>query len=149
MKKSIIAAILLATVASAASATEVGANYGRTRATGQNTAGIEVGQQYGDLNVQATFDRAVTGKNRFDEFGIAAEYNMLTLGTVEIGPKVGLNYIRPDNGTTGYGVSAGLQAMAPLTKTVSLVAGFDYDRNQKRVNQYNGSTISVGIKTTF
>ena len=50
------------------------------------------------------------------------------------------------------GVTAGLVGAGvsyPLTKQVSATADYSYQFGQKRVDQFNGNTVAVGLKYSF
>jgi outer membrane autotransporter protein len=149
MKKLVImAAMALAAVS--VSATEVGIRLGHSTGAGSTTsAGVTLGQKFGEYGVEGSFDRTTIGPANMNRYGITGSYDAWKLGDVTISPKIGVAYINPQGFRNGAAITAGVGASYPLTKQVSLTADYYYQRGQDRVRGYDGNYFLVGAKYSF
>lgn len=149
MKKlAIMAALAVAAVS--ASAVEVGVRGTHTGDAVADSAGVTVGQKFGAVGVEGTFDRSTRGAVNTNRFGLVGGYDVAKVAGITVTPKVGVAFIDPANsGLNGYATSVGVGASLPLTAKVSLVADYAYQRGQDRVRAFNGNQVSVGAKYSF
>lgn len=149
MKKLVImAAMALAAVS--VSATEVGIRLGHSTGEGSTTsAGVTLGQKFGDYGVEGSFDRTTIGSVNMNRYGVVGSYDIAKIGDVTISPKIGFVHVDPSVGRSGQAVTAGVGASYPLTKQVSLTADYFYQRGQGRVSGYDGNYFLAGVKYSF
>lgn len=147
MKKiAIMAALAVAAVS--ASAVEVGVRGTHTVDAVADTAGVTVGQKFGAIGVEGSFDRTTRGVSNVNKYSLVGSYDVAKVAGITISPKVGVAFIDPV-GVNGYAATVGVGASYPLTKKVSLVADYAYQRGQDRVRAFNGNLVSVGAKYSF
>ena len=148
MKKIAIASIL-ALSAVAASAVEVGVTNTRDDAGARNATGLTVSNSYGQLGVTAGFERFTKGANDQDRYSLTAGYNVATISTVTITPKIGAAYLNNQTGANGYAMTVGVGASMPITKQISV--GVDYARQygQDRVQSFDGDRVTAGVTVKF
>jgi len=146
MKKLAIIAILAA-VTGVASAADVGLHIGR--GAGANGAGVVVGQNFGKLGVEAAFDRTVDGTVNVNRYSVVGSYPVATFANVTFAAKAGAAFTDPAVGVNGYSAVVGVGVSYPVTKTVSLVADYAYQRGQDRVSFADGNYVSAGLKYSF
>lgn len=147
MKKLAIMAALVAAV-SVATAADVGVRYSTTSNTVSETTGVTVGQKFGKIGAEFAFDRAVSGNNN-DRYSLIGSYDVATIAGATVAVKAGGAYVQPTIGETGYAAVAGVGVSYPLTKSVSAVADYSYQRGQERIQSFDGNTLSVGVKYSF
>jgi len=149
MKKLVImAAMALAAVS--VSATEVGLRLGHSTGAGSTTsAGVTLGQKFGNFGVEGSFDRTTIGAVNMNRYGITGSYDAWKLGDVTISPKIGVAHLDPSVGRSGQAVTVGVGASYPLTKQWALTADYFYQRGQTRVKGYDGNYFLVGAKYSF
>ena len=148
MKKfALIATLALA--AGVASAADFGARVGRNGGTETQNAGITVGQKFGSLGAEAAFDRSTDGKLNVNRYSLVGSKDVAGFAGVTFAVKAGAAYIDPSKGADGYAGLVGVGATYPVAKNVSLVADYAYQKGQARVRQFNGNTVSAGVKVSF
>lgn len=147
MKKLVIMSVL-AVAAVSASAVDFGVRGTHTVDAVADSMGVTVGQKFGAIGVEGSFDRATRGSTNTNRFGLVGSYDMVKVVGVTIAPKVGVAFVDP-NGVNGYAVTVGVGASYPLLKNVSLVADYSYQRGQDRVRAFNGNQVSAGVKYSF
>lgn len=146
MKKLAIIA-LLSSVATMASAFEVGARLGHNDVDSTNTFGVTVSKQFGSFGAEAAFDRStVTNVNRYSLVG---SYDVAKLFGSTVSLKAGGAYVDPRRGVDGYAGLVGVGISYPVTPTSKFVVDYSYQKGQARVNAYNGNVVSAGLKVTF
>lgn len=148
MKKiALIATLALA--AGMASAADFGARVGYNGGTEKNSAGITVGQKFGALGAEAAFDRSTDGKLNVNRYSLVGSYDVAKVAGATVAVKAGGAYIDPSKGADGYAGLVGFGVSYPVTKEVSLVADYAYQKGQARVRSFNGNTVSAGVKVAF
>lgn len=149
MKKILLATLLVAAV-SAASALEVGVNTSRTYAGNDRTAyGVTLGGKVAGVDVTAGYDHYASTTNPQDRYTVVGAYPLTKVGPVSLAAKGGVAYLNNKLGADGYAALVGVGATLPVAKNVSLVADYAYQGGQKRVEAFNGNTLSVGVKYAF
>jgi opacity protein-like surface antigen len=151
MKKIAIAS-LLAIAAFSASAVEVGVTAQRDYSLNpdRNGFGITLGQKFDKVGLTGGFERYTQGANDTNRWSLVGGYDVAKFGDVTITPKVGIAYLDPTNTANGWQASVGVGASYAINKTVSLTADYRYQTAlQSRVNNFDGSVISAGIKVGF
>jgi outer membrane autotransporter protein len=150
MKKIAIAS-LIALAATAASALELGVNTTRDYSGNENRngAGITLGQTFGKVGVEAGFTRFTSGTNDQDRYSVVAGYNVTKIGSVTVTPKVGVAYLDNQTGANGYAMTVGVGASVPVTKQISVGVDVARQYGQDRVNQFDGNTVTAGLKYRF
>lgn len=151
MKKIALATLLVLAVGSA-SAVELGVNairdYGQT--PDRNGWGVTVGEHFGKFSATAGFDRFTEGKNDTNRYSLVGGYDVAKFGDLTITPKLGVAYIDPTTTKNGLAGTVGVGASYAVTKTVALTADYRYQSAiQSRVNNFNGNTVTGGIKVSF
>jgi opacity protein-like surface antigen len=150
MKKLAIASVL-ALAALSASAVEVGVN-GSYDFGGSNErpgAGVTVGQKFGKMGVTAGFDRYTKTTDQ-NKWSLVGSYDVATIAKTTVAVKAGAVYLdNTGSVANGYAALVGAGVSYPLTKAVALTADYRYQAGQSRVDQFDGSTISTGVKFSF
>lgn len=149
--KKIAIATLLAVAAFSASAVEVGINgsYDYGSPTQRPGAGITIGEKYGKLGVTAGFDRYQKSTDQ-NKWSLVGSYDVYTAGAATVAVKAGAAYL--DNYSVvadGYAGLVGTGVSYTVAKNVALTADYRYQFGQSSVRQFDGSTISTGIKFSF
>lgn len=149
MKKLAIIAIL--TVATGiASATDIGVRGSRNFNANVDSAGITVDQKlFGNVGIEGAFDRSTRGPVDVNRYSVLGTYDMTKVGNATLIAKAGAAFVDKSAGKDGYAAVAGLGVSYPVTKTVSLVTDYSYQKGQTRVKQANGGTVSAGVKVSF
>ena len=148
MKKLAIIAIL-ATMAAAASATDIGVRADRNTSTGADALGVTVGQSFGAFGAEAAYDRSTVGSVNVNRFSVIGSYDVAKLIGATVAAKAGVAFIDPATGKTGYAVTVGAGASYPVAKNIKLVADYSYQKDQARLHAFNGNLVSVGAKYSF
>jgi outer membrane autotransporter protein len=149
MKKMAIMTVLAsALVATSAMAMDIGARYTTSGNTLADSTGITVGQKFGKIGAELAFDRFATG-NKFDSYSAVASYDVAHVVGATVAAKAGATYVQPAVGEDGYAVVVGAGASYPITKSISAVVDYKYQRGQDRVKSFDGNTVSVGAKFSF
>lgn len=147
MKKlAIMAALAVATIS--ASALEVGVRGTHNVDAVGDSVGVTVGQKFGAFGVEGAFDRSTRGVSNVNKYSLVGGYDMVKVAGITVTPKAGVSFIDA-SGVNGYAASVGVGASLPLTKKVSLVADYAYQRGQERVRAFNGNLVSAGVKVAF
>jgi len=148
MKKlAIMTALVLA--AASASALEVGV---RGVHTGNDTAdmvGVTVDQKFGKVGVEGAFDRSTRGVANVNRWSLVGSYDVAKVAGLTVSAKAGLAFVDPSVGENGYAALVGVGASYPLTKKVSLVADYAFQKGQTRVAGFNANNVSAGVKVSF
>jgi hypothetical protein len=148
MKKLAIAAALFA-LATAAYSADFAAHVERNGSKDLNYAGVTAGTKLGSFGVEGSFDRSTSSALNVNRYTVAGSYDVLNLASATLTAKVGGAYIDPSVGVDGYAAVAGVEAALPVTKNVSLVAGYSYQKGQHRVRQFDGNEVNAGVKLAF
>lgn len=150
MKKLAIIAALIA-VTGVASATDLGVRGGRNFGSDTNSVGITLGQKFGAfgaLGAELAFDRG-TSPVSGNRYSLIGSYDVVKYHGVTFTVKAGAAIVEPSDSDNGYAAIAGLGVSYPVYKNVSLVADYSYQSGQDRVRQFNGNTLTAGIKYSF
>jgi opacity protein-like surface antigen len=149
--KKIAIATLLALAAATASAVELGVNgsYDYGSPTQRPGAGITIGQKYDKFGITAGFDRYTKGTDQ-NKWTLVGSYDVYTAGAATFAVKAGAAYIDNSGNTSdGYAGLVGTGVSYAVAKNVALTADYRYQFGQSRIDQFNGSTISTGVKYSF
>ena len=148
LKLTLVAALLA--VSSIASAVEIGINAGRSFSdTDRNSTGITVGKKTGPVGIEAGFDAFRTGTDQ-NRWSLIGSYDVTKVAGATVAVKAGGAWL-DNKGTTsdGYTALVGAGASYPLNKQLALTADYKYQIGQKRVDQFNGSNVTAGLKYSF
>jgi opacity protein-like surface antigen len=151
--KKIALATLLALAAVSASAVEVGVVGGTdfiNNGTNYGTAGITVGEHFGDFSVTA--DALRQTKNNTNKFDLLGGYDVFKVGTATFTAKAGVAFI--DNtyasGVNRYAGVVGAGVTVPVTSKVSATIDYRFTDTKDSVEKYQqGNTVLVGAKYAF
>jgi opacity protein-like surface antigen len=149
--KNILIASILALSAFSASAVEVGVNgsYDFGGSNERSGGGVTVGQKFGKMGVTAGFDRYQKGTDQ-NKWSLVGSYDVYSVGAATFAVKAGAAYLDNYNVTAdGYAGLVGTGVSYSLAKNVALTADYRYQFGQSRVNSFDGSTISTGVKFSF
>ena len=138
--KKIIMATLFTTTAFAASAVEVSA----VRDYNLEANGYRVATSVSGIDLSAT--RVDAGYSRY---AVGKTFDLTKVGKVGVSANVAGVYQDTIGGTNGYGVTAGLKATFPITKSIDVVAGVERFAGQDRISQFNGTTGTIGLNVKF
>lgn len=148
MKKlAIIAALAVASVA--ASAADVSFRVSNPSGAESYRIGVAVGKKFGAIGVEGAYDASTVGTVRVDRYSVVGSYDVAKVAGVTISPKVGVAYVHPGVGPTGYVATVGVGASYPLTKNLNLVADYAWQNGQARVNGIDNNVVSAGLKYSF
>lgn len=148
--KSLLIAALVATASLPTLALDVGMRGVYNEGNIPSMAGVTVGQKFGPVGVEGAFDRSTRGPVNVNRWSVLGSYDVVKFGPVTVSAKAGAAFIDPsDSGINGYAAIVGVGASFPVTKRVSLVADYAYQRGQERVSSFNGNSVSAGAKFSF
>lgn len=85
----------------------------------------------------------------YTRYGVSKDFALMNVGPVALGASVGGIYQNTYNGTSGMGLTAGVKASMPLSKSTTLHAGVDRFMGQDRVSSFDGNTVSAGVTLKF
>lgn len=150
MKKTLLAALLLA-AAGAASAVEVGVIAGaETSRSDRNFAGVTVGEKFGSFGLTGGFERSTVGAVDQNRWSLTGSYDVVKLGPATVAAKAGVAYLDNRGAVEdGYAGQVGVGVSVPLTKAVSLTGDYRYQFGQARVNKFDGNAFYAGVKYAF
>lgn len=176
--KKIVFATVLALAATAASALDLGVNASRTYGgVDRNGGGITLSQNFGKVGAELGFDRYTNNGIDQNRWSLVGAYPVTKFGPVTLAAKAGVAYL--DNKGTfttvdsitscrgrshvcmtststssneisnGFAGVVGLGASMPITNKLAATVDYRYQRGQARVDAFNGSTVSAGVKYSF
>lgn len=153
MKKALLALALTA-LAGTASAADVGVYGGRLFANGTqdlNIVGISAGEKFGKIGVQATADRSTTTRTNLNRYTASVSYDVAKFGQLQTNVRAGVAYLDPQNQTVSNGGAGfvGAGVAYPVTKKISAVADYAYQKGNNITKAYNGSIVTGGFKYSF
>jgi outer membrane autotransporter protein len=142
----------LALVAGTSQAVEIGVNgskdYGYVSGS-ETGGGITVGQKFGNVGVVAGWDRYDHTTNDQNKWSLMGSYDVAKFGATTVAVKAGAAYLDNNKVADGYALLVGTGASYAIDKNWALTADYRYQVGQKRVDQFNGNTISAGLKYSF
>lgn len=147
--KKIIALTALAIAATTASALEVGVRGVHNKDSLGNMLGVTVNQKFGTFGVEGAMDRSTRGFGNVNRWTVLGTYDLTKFQGATISAKAGFAHLDPSVGPNGGALVAGVGASLPMTKTVSLVADYAYQKGQERVRRFDGNNLSLGVKVAF
>lgn len=147
--KKLFAMTAIALAATTASALEVGVRGVHTQESSPDMVGLTVTKRVGVLNVEAAVDRSTRGAQNVNRWSLTGSHDVAKVAGVTLAAKAGVAYIDPSVSQNGVAALVGVGATYPLTKKVSLVADYAYQRAQYKVSDFSGNTVSTGIKVAF
>ena len=151
MKKVLIGTVLSIAMMSA-SAFEVGVKVGRDFSdVNRNYGGITISDSVGPVSVSLGFDRSYVGENDQNRWSLVGGYDLVKIGNVKVTPTVGGAYLSNQSSDNGYAMTVGTEVSAPISfvKNLTGVVDYTYQVGQSRVNQFDGSRVSVGLRYKF
>lgn len=144
MKFKYALSIVALAVATSASAIDVGVS--ATVDGKENAQTITFSQ----ANGKWTPFTALTHQKDQNKFTVGTSYELAKLGQLSVGPKVGVSYLNNTAGAVdGYALSVGPSLSYPVARGVALTADVARQYGQSRVNQFDGTRTSVGLKVSF
>lgn len=152
MKKSMIALITLAS-ATAFAATEIpslGYSISPTVTAYKNaetTVGIGVSRELKGVDVTAAFDRSTRGATNVNVYTLTAAKDVVSVGSVDIAPVIGLRHIRGTS--TGNALVVGARATYDLTRDWAVQATVANQFGTNSVRASNGSSFALSMKYKF
>ncbi len=148
--KSIVAMAALAMASVSVSAADIGLRASRNSAFGGDAIGFSIGAKPTEkFGLEGYFDRSVRNGLDTNKITTLGTYDVAKVGPVTFAAKAGGAYVNSSSNVKGYAVVGGVGASYSLTKNVSLVADYSYQRGQKAITNLNGSNYSVGVKYAF
>jgi len=149
MKKIAIAS-LIALVATAASALEVGVTSSRDfAATDRNAAGVTLSQQAGAVKVTLGAERTTVGANDQNRYSLVAGYNVVKVGPATVAAKAGGVYVANQTGNDGYAAVVGAGVSVPVSKQVAVGVDVVRQMGQDRIASSDGNRVTAGVSFRF
>lgn len=149
MKKILITAVI-AMAATTASAFEVGVQVGRDFGdTNRNFGGLTVGQSLGPVTLSAGYHRTSVTANDQNRWSVVGGYDLVKVGPVQFAPTVGAAYLNNKTTSNGLAMTVGVEASVPVSKSLEGVVDYTYQIGQSRVNQFDGSRVTAGLRYKF
>lgn len=87
--------------------------------------------------------------NAYTRYGVGADADFVTVGPAAISLTAGTVFQDTSVGANGFGLTVGAKATVALSKKVDLVGRVDRFMGQSRVNNFNGTTSSIGVAVKF
>lgn len=152
--KKVILAVALTLAAGVASAVDLGVYglYGKgTNGGSQQAAGVSVGQGFGPIGVQGTFDRSTSNTTNLNRYTATASYDLIKLGPVQTNVRAGVAYLDPQSTRASNGGAAlvGAGVALPVGKNLKVVADYAYQKGNNITKAYNGNIVTAGVKYSF
>lgn len=141
MKKFIIATAI-ATTAMFASAADVSVSAVHDYAVSKT--GLKASTSAFGVGVNVAYIDGV-----YTRYGVSKDFALMSVGPVAVGATVGGIYQNTYNGTSGMGLTAGVKATMPLSKSMTLNVGVDRFMGQDRVSAFDGNSVSAGVTVKF
>jgi len=148
MKKLAIIAIL-ATATGLASAADIGARFEHNSGNDTSGFGVTVGQKFGAVGVEAAVDRSAVASRDVNRYSLVGSYDLTKVYGVTVAAKAGVAFVDALGQKHGGALLGGVGVSYPVTKKISLVADYAYQQGQERVSEWNGNTVSAGLKYSF
>lgn len=150
MKFKIVTAAAMLALSGTASALDVGvtANYDYSTVDNRSGAGITIGQKYGTVGITAGVERYTKDYNQ-TRWSVVGSADIMRVGYSTVAVKAGAVYLDNQQHEDGYAWVVGAGLDYPLTKRVALTADYRYQIGQDRIEQYDGSSVTMGVKYSF
>jgi hypothetical protein len=132
-----------------------------TQGQDRNEYGITLGERFGKFGLAAGISTSSGGSpitfptdgpykdNIQDRYSIVGSYDVFNLRNTTVVVKTGVSYLNNQRAADGYALTVGAGVVYPVTKQVALTADYARQYGQKRVNQFDGNQLGVGIKYAF
>lgn len=131
-------------------ATDIGVKFGRDYAgSDRNGYGITLGQKSGAIGGELGVERFTRGGNSQDRYSLVGSYDVTKISNVTLAVKAGGAYLDNQYGADGYALITGVGASMPVAKNLAVTIDARHQNGQKRVEAFDGNTISAGIKYSF
>jgi hypothetical protein len=153
MKKTLIAIAAMAFIG-AASAVEVGV-FGGEDASHQDSGlnhslfGASVGEHFGPVSATAEFARKNEIGTNQNRSSLVAGYDVATVGTVTVTPKVGGTFVDNEIVQSGYALRYGVGASVPLASKVAGTVDVYRLQGDSRITSQTGNTVTAGVRFSF
>jgi len=149
--KKVLLALALTALAGTAAAADLGVYGGRNMGSEQNLVGVSAGQKFGKFGVQGTFDRSTTQRVDVNRYTVSGSYDVVKLGPVQTNVRVGFAYLDPQSGTASNGGAGfvGAGVAYPVTKKITAVADYAYQKGNNITKAYDGNIVTAGLKYSF
>lgn len=149
MKKTLIAATLLA-LAGSALALDVGVVGGyESNLDNRGFVGATVGQQFGKVGVTAGFERSTVRADAQNRVNLTASYDVLKVNSLTLVGKGGVVFLDNTNAPDGWAAQVGAGVVVPLTGKWAATVDYRYQVGQARVNKFDGGAFLAGVKYSF
>lgn len=150
MKYKIAIAGVLFSLSTVASALELGVigSYDYSLDTNRGAAGVTVGEKFGPFGLTAGFEQYTKNENQ-NKFSLVGSVDVTKVLGTTLAVKAGGVYMNNSTSPDGYAFVAGVGTSYPLTKQIDFTVDYRYQVGQDRVEQFDGSTASVGFKYSF
>jgi hypothetical protein len=135
-----------------ASALEVGVQVGNDFSdTNRMYGGVTVSESRGPVSLTVGYNRTTVGSNNQNRWSLVGGYDFVKFGKVQITPTVGGAYLANRSSNNGFAMTVGAEASTPISfvKNLTGVVDYTYQMGQDRVNQFDGSRVSVGLRYKF
>ncbi len=159
MKKIIVAmAILAATSAALAAgpavqapvgALDVTVGAGRNFGSDASQGSLAIGKQFQGFRGEASVGHVFTSGRHANVLGLNAFYPLGTVGPVNVSAKGGVSYYAVGGAQDGLALNAGLEAVYPVSKTLSVVSTLERVVAPSRIDGFNGNQFTVGLRSSF
>ena len=93
--------------------------------------------------------RSTVGQEQ-NRYNLTGSYDVLKLGPVTLAAKAGVVYL--DNRTAiqnGWASQVGVGAVIPVAGKLAATVDYRYQAGQPSVNQFDGNTMTAGLKYSF
>lgn len=148
MNKTILA-IALMFAATAASATSLQVEGGRTFAGADKNLGrVAVTESVLGLNTQLGYTRTFNDRARTEAVSALVGRDLLKVAGVSLSAFGGGQFARASK-AEGFGLVYGVGASYPLTKSIDAIVDVRQVRGQNRIKAVDGNTVNAGLSVKF
>jgi outer membrane autotransporter protein len=86
-----------------------------------------------------------------NRYTASVSYDVIKLGSVQTNVRAGVAYLDPQNATASNGGAGfvGAGVAYPVTKKISAVADYAYQKGNNITKAYDGSIVTAGLKYSF
>lgn len=147
MKKLVLATLVA--LSFTAGAVEVAVTGINTVSSNRYGYGLTATESVAGVNVGVGIARFTRENDDQTRYSLVASKEVAKLGPVGFDGRVGFAFLSNNTASSGSAVTVGVGASMPIAKNVSLVSSVDYQYGQRRVDAFNGSIITAGVKVGF
>lgn len=148
MKKLVIGS-LFTMIAATASAVDLGVSSVYDFGTDRNGYMVTAGHNIGRLGLELGAARFTESGQDQTRVSLVGSLELFKVGQIGVSAKVGGAYLDNQTAADGYAAMAGVGVSMPITKSIHVVGDVVRQFGQERVNGFDGTVATAGLKYRF